>query len=112
MTRPVRCSVTVPVAGEPGAPGDLASVRLCSPAALTPIDIAGSGFVAAALQRWAVLGTAAEVAHAPDFKDVVASAVGVAEVFDAGTGAACRAGRGCRCRRRASCVARWRCGVS
>jgi hypothetical protein len=88
MTRPVRCSV-VPVAGEPGAPGDLASVRLCSPAALTPIDIAGPGFVAAALQRWAVLGTAAEVAHAPDFKDVVASAVGVAEVFDAGTGAAC-----------------------
>ena len=50
MTRPVRCSV-VPVAGEPGAPGDLASVRLCSPAALTPIDIAGSGFVAAALTK-------------------------------------------------------------
>jgi hypothetical protein len=41
MTRPVGCPV--PVAGEPGAPGDLASVRLCSPAAPTPIDIAGSG---------------------------------------------------------------------
>src|SRR5215203_1763008 len=58
LLRPIEPGV--PAAGEPGAPGDLAPVRICSPAAPTPIDIAGSGLWRPPYKD-ELLGTAAEV---------------------------------------------------